>query len=199
MSSNGSSVAVTGVKKSAQNEVGIQVSSGGQHSAVFHLTVLVPDHLDLIYYRNLGDANYAYSTLIQYKVMDNLGNVLPANLDMNEHFTTGLRSDYSSCPGGATNWIRGPEQPSNDPPGDFEDSLQGQLISGNYCPSPSIPTSPTYLYDGTQLEVGTKVSEFDGGFWAGSQTAGVGYEVQSQTWTRWLDHATHENRVTPTQ
>ncbi|PYS48768.1 MAG: hypothetical protein DMF68_12110 [Acidobacteria bacterium] len=166
------------------NDVGIQVSVNGQVSDQFNITILAPYRFTYVTEGHAPSNNFGYISLVQYEIRDQFGSLLPSNVPINEHFTTGVINDYSG-----TNWIRdNREGGTSVPPSGWSDEIDGQPLSRNPFPIPTAPCSPL---------CNTPVHHFNGEWRVGSTTAGAGVLVQTNTWYRYVDHGTHTNKVSP--
>jgi hypothetical protein len=109
-------------------------------------------------------------------VRDQFNVDIPASVEANELFTTGIANDW---PGG-TNWFRGPEMNGMTQQALLEDHIQGQDVS---------VASPRPGCNGNS----TPVQHWEQEWWIGSLTSGSGRFVQINTLQKRLDYAEHTN------
>ncbi|HEX8282831.1 MAG TPA: hypothetical protein VF588_05730 [Pyrinomonadaceae bacterium] len=179
---NNNTVTVTGRNASTFREVGIQVTVNGATSPTFRLSVRAPHRLVLTRdFVQRADATWGYDTEIHYRIEDQFTDVLPSNVPLNEHFTTGIVADFAGM-----DWRRGAEGGAVVNPTDWFDHIQGETAGHN--PAPRNPCSPL---------CNTAVYHWDGEWFIGSTSIGVGRRVQTNTWQKFTDHAEHTNRTSP--
>lgn len=175
-------IRVTGRNPSAFREVGVQVTVNGVTSQTFRLSVRAPHRLVLTRdFVQRADATWGYDTEIHYRIEDQFTDVLPSNVPLNEHFTTGIVADYAGM-----DWRRGAEGGAVVNPSDWYDHIQGE--TAGHTPAPRNPCSPL---------CNTAVYHWDGEWFIGSATIGVGRRVQTNRWQKFTDHSEHTNRNSP--
>jgi hypothetical protein len=171
-------------RSDTSNDITVQVQVNGVTSVPFNLTSLAPYRLEFIQNVDSADGTTGFSTLIHYRIRDQIGNVLPSTVPVNEHFTTASTYDYSG-----SNWVRGPEVPGSINPSDWADHMAGPAAL-SAIPLPQAPCLPV---------CGVKVLHFDGYWKVGSLTTDFGVKVQSSSWQHYQDHGRHFNVVSPPQ
>jgi hypothetical protein len=164
------------------NDVKVTVTVNGVTSDPFLLTVNAPHSLELLREEHQTASTAGYISRIHYKIKDQFGTVLDAGVPVNEKFTTNVVNDLSGA-----NWTRGPAGGVVVTPSDWADEISGQDIAGA-IPLPIAPQSPLGS---------TMVHHFDGEWRVGSNMVGKGRRVQTNRWQRYIDHASHLNRVSP--
>lgn len=184
LGTNGScSITITSAAPSGtQSDVSISVTVGGLTSTPYLLTVRAPHSLSYQGDNHASSSAYGYTSKIGYDIRDQFGTLLPTDVLINELFTTGITNDYSG-----TNWIRAPQGFATVSPSGWDDTITGQPVS-QAIPAPTAPCSPP---------CSTLVHHFSGEWYVGSATSGIGVKVQTNTWNRYVDHATHSNRQSP--
>lgn len=131
---------------------------------------------------SFGASDY-YSSEMFYKVVDQFGETLPKQVEVNEKFTSGDISDY-----------KGENRPvpkvTNNPsdPGKIVDTIEVNNPENTLIPITKNPGTPL----GT-----TKIDHWSQEFYIGSLTSGKGVKVQTDTIQRYQDHARHENIMSP--
>ena len=188
------STSLSAIRGSVQpNDVVVIVSVNEVESRSRRLTVLKPYKL---LFQGFEDTLYApspfiWKTMISYQIVDQLGNVLPHNLPVNEKFTSGRLADYPS-----TNWqmpaANGNGSGPNTSPFNMTDII-GRLVSND--PTPLIPT-PLVVINQAELNM-EKVMHFTGEFYVGGSYAGTGCRVQTLTWQLYRDHGRHVSVLSP--
>ena len=190
-SGNQAQVSATGQGIGSQaNDVSITVTVNGQTSAPFNITVRTPHRaVPLIppgqssHITHDPDSSYGYQTTIRYRILDNLDALLPTPIWVNECWTSDPVKDYA----GEVNWLQSQQQGAEVPNSAFEDQIQGYLLS---IANP-VPTSP-------QSPLGNvKVQHWGQAIYIGSSTACQGRRIQTNTFQKYIDHATHENVISP--
>jgi hypothetical protein len=132
-----------------------------------------------------ADANRGYSTEIHYSIKDQFNRVLPANIEINENWTSGLMVDF-----GGTNWNQADAGSATVAPANWADEIAGPSIAGPPVPVP-VPQAP-------QNPLGnTAVVHWSGAWFVGSTTNGSGVKVQTNTWQLYQDHGRHTNVTSP--
>jgi len=177
-----STVKVTSAKGSvALNDVLITVTANGGVSNPFKLTVKQPKTLTHLSNVDTADAMWGYESDVHYKIFDQFGTVLPANVPLNEHWTTGVTADFAGM-----TWRRGANGGATVAPSDWLDQIQGE--AAGVVPAPQAPHGGA-----------TKVYHWSGDWSVGSAdpSGGKGVKVQSNTWQKFRDHARHTNVVSP--
>lgn len=182
VSPSGNTLSVTGANASAFREVGVQVTVNGVASRAFNLSVRAPHRLVLTrdFVQN-ADATWGYETQVHYRIEDQFTDLLPANVPLNEQWTTGVVADFAGM-----NWRRGAEGGATVAPADWFDRIQGE--TAGHVPAPRSPCSPL---------CNTAVYHWGGQWFVGSSVIGRGRRVQTNTWQKYTDHAEHTGRVSP--
>jgi hypothetical protein len=173
---------VTGLKGSdAEKDVGITVTVNGSTSNPFKLTVKQPKELIHLSDVDQADPTWHYVSFIHYKIFDQFGKVLPANIPLNEHWTSGVTTDYRGM-----NWRRGDNGGATVGASDWVDQIQGE--TAGHAPPPLGPGNGA-----------VKVYHWNGEWSIGSAdpSGGKGVRVQTNTWQKFQDHARHTNVVSP--
>jgi hypothetical protein len=184
LGSNGSCslILFSGGASATQNDVRLTVTVNGVTSNIFTVTVRSPQSLSYVTEGTVSNASFGYRSLVEYQIRDQFGTLLPSTVPINELFTTGIVNDF---PG--TNWIRAPQGGASVSPSGWSDTIDGQPLNGA-IPQPTGPCSPL---------CNVPIHHFDGEWYVGSVTPGNGIRVQTNTWQRYRDHATHTNRISP--
>jgi hypothetical protein len=167
---------------------------GRGDSAIFKMTALSPYRL--MFLRNVDfpathfKKPVGYESDIHYKILDQMGNVLPYPVPWNEHFTGPVKRT-------GDNWVRGNEVPGVVDPTDTADHVSifadrtGVLHPEARFPVPGSNalrcSSPGQTY----------VDMWPGNWHVGVLATGGGTEVQTNDWVRFIDHARHCNLVSP--
>lgn len=174
---------------STVGDVSMTVTVNGIASDAYILTVRGPKTLQAGAITDSCDATYAYLSIVDYTIIDNLLSPLPSPVPLNEFWASSpaCGSSYPSC-----NWIRGPATgftTTSSAPSSFGDHIQGQ--ANGYSP---LAVGPS----GCSTGVGTAVVQFWGQDWrVGSTSPGVGLRVQTDSLQKYIDHAKHNNIITP--
>lgn len=145
------------------------------------LTVHGPYRLVVGQVKDLTDPTYAYESVLNYTVEDNLGQLLPSAVYINEYWTTSVVADY-----GGTNWRRGNAGSYSMPSSTFADFIQGELST--MTPAPHTPQSPLSA---------TAVEHWGQAWHVGSATSGLGAQVQTDSLQKYIDHARHLSITSP--
>lgn len=184
LGSNGSCsmILFSGSPSATQNDVRLTVTVNGMTSDIFTVTVRSPKSLSYVAEGSAANASFGYRSLVEYQIRDQFGTLLPSSVPINELFTTAIVNDFSG-----TNWIRAPAGGTSVSPNGWSDTIDGQPLNGA-IPQPTAPCSPL---------CNTAIHHFDGEWYVGSNSPGNGVKVQTNTWQRYKDHATHTNRVSP--
>jgi hypothetical protein len=167
----------------SKKDVSIKVTANGGASNSFKLTVKQPKQLGPLANVDQIDPVFAYASFIHYKILDQFGKVLPANVPLNEHFTTPVTPDFPGM-----DWRRGANGGATVAPSDWNDQIQGE--TAGHVPPPQNPQTPLGA---------TAVYHWDGEWSIGSAdpSGGKGVRVQTNTWQKYQDHARHTNIVSP--
>jgi hypothetical protein len=144
----------------------------------FSITTRTPHRLVAGSISTSCDATYGYQTDINYAIKDQLSADLPADVPVNEKWSTSVVNDYA----GAT-WRRGPEGWANSLQALFLDQIQGEASGFN----------PTPTCDGNS----TPVQHWGQDWWIGSSQIGAGRRVQTNTLQKYLGRAAHTSITTP--
>jgi hypothetical protein len=124
------------------------------------------------------DGTYGYQTSIDYTVQDNLLDTLPAQVGVNEAWTTDIVPDYMG-----TNWRRIDAFGFNMPDSTFADNIQGE--ASGFVPAASCTGDAVAVQHwGQEWRVG-------------STTSGSGRRVQTNTLQKYTQHAEHTNPTSP--
>jgi hypothetical protein len=171
-----------------QNDIGITVSvNGGPTSNEFKMTSLTPWSLQSTGDSDEIDTSRGWRSLIGYSIKDQFGTILPADVPLNEKFTSGWIIDY---PG--TNWNTGLNAGSiNAPPSGWVDRLSPGVYppgSGTNVPAALPPLSPLST---------TTVMHVNQEWYIGSLDTGKGRRVQTDVIQFYVDHGRHLNIVSP--
>jgi hypothetical protein len=176
-SSNGSS---------KSRDIKVTVTVNNIESDPFRMTVLVPNSLipqKKGFTKDEPDKDYGYKSTINYVVLDQMGDPLPAFVPLNEEFTRPLVKDYI-----ATDWRRGPDGGTTQNPRNIQDEIQGEVVGFGLNPEPQTPQMPLGK---------VKIEHWNGRWQIGSTTVGKGRTVQTNVWQKYRDHGRHENIVSP--
>jgi len=155
-------------------------------SADFPITVRGPRSLVNPTVEDNYDQDYGYDSLFTYIIRDNLSVNMPSSVEYNENWTTAVQNDLQG-----NNWRR--QDPP--PPGSIafnsilQDEIQGEAIGLPAIPTPSAPCGPPRC---TQ-----KIQHWGQEWRVGSTSPGNGARVQTDTIQKYIDHARHENIVSP--
>jgi hypothetical protein len=165
---------------SSAGDVKLTATANGQTSAPFSLTTRTPNSAVPGTITTVCDATFGYLTTLVYTIKDQLLATLPADVPMNENWTTGVNNDYTG-----TNWRRG------DPSGLIvPGSAFGDLIGGENL---NLPPTPVPTCDGNNTAV-----EHWGQEWrVGSEATGFGRRIQTDTLQKYIGHAVHSAIVSP--
>lgn len=170
---------ITTVSSSPRNGARVSLrhtaADGKQTNAAYNLTVRAP--ATLMHLRNVdaADATWGYSTEIHYAIKDNLGTILPRNVEINEDFTAAPTADSAGM-----DWRRGGEGATTVGPTDWFDHVQGE--SAGHKPAPVGPT---------HANAGVAVYHWPGNWHVGSLTIGSGTKVKGVTWQKNRGYARH--------
>jgi hypothetical protein len=168
------------------NNVQIRVTGQfGGPSNPQRLTVLEPYDLVLNSIRDLGYPGFpdGYDSVLRYRTRDQFGVDLPAApIPINEEF--GPQHHL-----GGSNWQRGLPGNSARNPQNWPDFISIHSAPG-FHPIPQAPAAGSDLL--TCNSPGqTQVDWWPGDWHIGSLTSGLGVEVQTNNWVRYLNHARH--------
>ncbi len=165
---------------SSIGDVKLTATANGQTSSPFSITTRTPNRLVAGTIQNNCDSTWGYVTFLDYTIQDQFQSALPADVPVNEIFTTDVINDYSG-----TNWIRGTAGGSNTTGADFSDEIGGQDLNSSPVPVPTC--------DGNS----TAVHHFGQDWRVGSLATGFGRRVQTDTLQRYIGHAAHTSIVSP--
>lgn len=168
----------------ALNDVVVTVTARASKSAPHRLTVRQPKSLSFLRNVDKADPTWGYETEIHYAIRDQFNQILPANVPLNEHWTSGVVSDFAGM-----DWRPSDNKGAVVAPADWPDVIQGEMA--DHHPVPRNPQTPL---------LGRRVNHWNGKWSIGSTdaNAGKGLRVQTNTWQKYLDHARHTNVVSPT-
>jgi hypothetical protein len=128
-----------------------------------------------------ADATWGYSTYITYQVLDDKEKPMKG-FDVNEKWSTGIVKDDAT-----TDWRRGPEGAFHSNTDRFSDHIEGE--SAGHTPAPKAP--------GKKKLGSHKVEHWGQEWYIGSLTPGSGTKVQTNTFQKFQDHATHTKAKSP--
>jgi hypothetical protein len=165
---------------SAVGDIKIKATANGVDSQPFSITSRTPYRLVQGTIQTQCESTWGYETQINYTIQDQLLTTLPSGVPANENWTTAVVNDYSG-----TNWRRGPPNGFSLSGASFTDVIQGEQTSLPPNPVPSC-TGPS-----------TAVQHWGQEFRVGSTTIGVGKRVQTNTLKKFLNHAEHQQIVSP--
>ena len=185
-STTGSSITVTSSNSaysSSSEDIYIVATLDGMASDAYRITTHKPSKLADGIADDDCSATMGYSETISYSIHDQMDDPIPASVDMNEAWTTGVSNDYTG-----TNWLTSwPEKSGNTTANPTVDTLV-DFITGQ---QPTANPTPGCVGTGT-----TKVQHRGQELFVGSQTPGYGQIVQSDTLQKYQDHAAHEGITT---
>lgn len=159
---------------------------------VKNLTVLFPDHLQLMGTPLLEDAGTGYITTYTYAIVDNTNHIMAVPAGYNEHFGADLvrNKAYGDCKKYTNGYANWDPQNRNNPPG--KPGVQGMLQdsiamwvgmqSVTPCPEPKRPGQ------GNKNEVVVKIQQ---SWFVGSTISGHGCLVQNDIFTYYINHGEH--------
>jgi hypothetical protein len=184
-SQSGSSVTVnpTASMSNGHGDILITATANGLTSEAFALTSRTPHRLEHVLTDWGCDGTYGYRARVLYVIKDQLGDDLPANVPVNEDWTTGVVNDYPN-----TNWRQAnPLGFTTENGAAFEDGMFGEY--------PGLPAVPQPTCDGNSQPV-----QHWGQAWRiGSEAIGAGTLVQTNTLQKLIGRAIHTNIVSPPQ
>jgi hypothetical protein len=119
----------------SQGDVTVQchvTANGVNGSASTDLTVHGPYQLAPGQVVDQADSTYGYVCFLNYSVKDNMGQLLPSAVYINEYWTTSVVADYAG-----TNWRRDGAGSYSMPSSTFADQIGGE--ASTMTPTPSAP------------------------------------------------------------
>lgn len=187
--STSATVQVTSIGQSTSaNDVSVTVTVGGQTSSPFKLTVRAPyafgtdpSHPTPVYGT---DATYVWNIYIPYLILDNFLSPMPSPIEVNENWTTGVVSDYPT----GENWAQstpGCNSTLSNEPASITDFIEGDFPFSTPTPVYNVnQNGPAVLHWGQEFHIGTC-------------TIGGGPRVQTDTFQKYTDHASHTGITSP--
>ena len=130
----------------------------------YKLTVFAPDTAAVVSGTDSAWGDYGYKSIYTMEVRDQFGDVLPAEIEVNENFGAWV-SDYSG-----ENW--GPVQPNGSMTGDIQFTDTYGITGVTYVPLPVNPGD---------AGANTKVEHAEQCYRAGSTTPGDGRPIKTHT------------------
>jgi hypothetical protein len=183
----GTSITVTSTGtawSSFSGDIGIVATANSVPSATFAMTSRRPYFLAFPQFVPNCDQYLGYVDSWSYQIQDQLLTAMPAQVDWNEKFTTGIVDDDPPF----DNWsVYGLPQQTGAKGTILVDDISGPVI--NYNP----PPSPVPSCNGP----GTQIQHWGQEFRIGTQVVGGGQRVQTDNLTRFVNHAEHDAQVSP--
>ncbi len=165
---------------SSLGDIKITATAAVASSAPFAITSRTPNRLLAGQTVHQCDPTFGYIDFLNYTIQDNLLTSLPADVPLNERWSTGVVNDYNG-----TNWRRGAEGTFTATGSSFADMIGGEALS-----LPPVPV-PACVGDATAVQ-------HWGQEWRiGSLTIGVGRRVQIDKLQKFVNHGEHQQIVTP--
>jgi hypothetical protein len=165
------------------NQIGVRVTVNGFSSPTLQMTSRVPYQMEPVGApTQLAHSEAVYRSIYKYRILDQFGVLLPFDVPINERFIFPISVDYPGM-----NWEPSIANGFVIPPGDIADLMEPGRFSGQ-VPTPTFPLLP----------LGTiKVFHRSQEWYIGSVLIGIGRRVQDNVQQYYVDHAAHENVVTP--
>ncbi len=173
----------TGLSVAPGGDVKVKVTVNGVTSPDYAITVRGPKTLVAGATNDGANSTYGYDSWLNYTIKDNLSQLLPSSIPLNEKWTSPVTNDYSNA-----NWRRLAAAGLTTPDSTFADHIGGEAINLPAYPVPTSPQSPLSS---------TTVQHWGQEWRVGSTTSGAGARVQTDNIQKYLDHARHTNIVSP--
>lgn len=172
-------------------KVEVRVTVNNVQSGPFTITVKTPYRFVYLMSADKADATFGYLSEIHYKIIDQFGKLLPADVPLNEHFTSAAIDDWAA---GTATWRQGEECGSSHvcgsfPPGSWFDLIGGENLA--YTPLRPVPQHPHKPLQSVLVQ------HWTGGWRVGDGHPGRGVHVQNNWWQKWQDHARHTHTLSP--
>ncbi len=187
-------VDINGVGMSTFHEVAVTVTTNGQTSSNYLISVRAPNRLVLTQnFVHTSDSTYGYSSYIHYRIEDQFTDVLPSDIAINEQWIDPATAvpDFTG-----TNWRQSVNMPGFVSPADWSDHIGGEAflvpVNGNLVPALPTPSSPC-----TPFLCGLAVQHWGQEWRVGSDVIGSGRPVQTDIIQKYSDHAEVQSRVAP--
>ena len=186
-STAGASVTVTSTGtawSAASGDIGIAATTNSVPSTTFAMTSRRPYLLEFPQFLPNCDQYFGYRDSWSYQILDQLAIAMPAMVDWNELFTSGIVDDNVPF----DNWsIYGLPQQLPGYGTYLVDEITGPGLNNNP------PPIPTPNCNG----LGTQIQHWGQEFRIGTQAIGHGQRVQKDSLTRFINHAEHDAQVSP--
>ncbi len=168
---------------SSPGDISVVATANLQSSAPFTMTTRKPYQLAVPVIQHFCDSLFGYRDAISYEIRDQLGAIVPFAVDWNEQFT-------SSC---------------------FQDNVQGNWCSYglptqvgasgtilvDYISGPGVNNAPPPNPMPVCVGDSTQQQHWGQQFRIGSPGVGFGVRVQTDNIVRFMNHAEHQNVVSP--
>jgi hypothetical protein len=148
------------------DDVTIRLTYDGQPICDHQLTVRTPHELEHLQNLDSADANWGYETRIRYRILDQFGDVLPDDVEVNEQWTGAVVADSAGM-----DWRRGAEGSNTLSPAAWDDRIQGE--TAGHVPAPVGPA---------HADAGVAVYHWPGAWFVGSLSIGNGVQMRSTHW-----------------